>query len=265
MGTGSSKEHEAFDVAPASEVAALPHSNNQIKQAAKRLRNDRLDPPALISEDDRERLEQDRLIVNAYRRSFQTPLVKVRVGIRSFRDTLDSGLSIDSSRLKRYPRIIGKLVRNAPRMQITKMQDIGGVRLVVPDLAELRRFESHINQRWGSAIRDKDDYVTAPQSTGYRALHIIVERDSRQIEIQLRTVLQNRWAAAVEKTGLDIGHELKWGEGPDHVLEYFRLLSKALERTEHGVLIGSELATLLEDARHNADTAIVRLREEGTK
>jgi hypothetical protein len=74
-------------------------------------------------------------------------------------------------------------------------------------------------------IRDtRDD----PTETGYRALHVIVVRDGRRIEIQLRTPREHEWAVAVERTGTRLGYGLKEGEGPSDLLEYFRLASRGL-------------------------------------
>ncbi len=62
-----------------------------------------------------------------------------------------------------------------------------------------------------------------PAGSGYRAVHVIVIRDGRMIEIQLRDPQEHEWALAVERTGARLGIGLKEGEGPDDLKEYFRL------------------------------------------
>ena len=82
-----------------------------------------------------------------------------------------------------------------------------------------------ILERWPGA--HVDDYTTKPQATGYRAIHFVVLENWRRIEIQLRTPGQNRWADEVERWSDQLGHDLKNGEGPAELVEYFR---KAAER-----------------------------------
>lgn len=71
-------------------------------------------------------------------------------------------------------------------------------------------------------IVEEYDYVTEPKPSGYRAFHVVVERDSRLIEVQIRTALQHRWAVNVESIGPRVGYALKDGVGPEPLLEYFR-------------------------------------------
>ncbi|RJF41140.1 hypothetical protein D4740_09445 [Actinomyces sp. 2119] len=53
------------------------------------------------------------------------------------------------------------------------MQDIGGCRVVLgsDSLEELRRLESLVCERW--EVKDRDDYVSRPRESGYRAVHVI--------------------------------------------------------------------------------------------
>lgn len=82
-----------------------------------------------------------------------------------------------------------------------------------------------------------------PAESGYRALHVIVIRDERRIEIQLRTLSEHEWAVAVERTGIRLGIGLKEGEGPADLREYFRLAGQGL---------------YLESQRHDPDPAFQR-------
>src|SRR5699024_243159 len=79
--------------------------------------------------------------------------------------------------------------RTDPAM--ANMQDIGGCRAVVSSLDELRRVEGRVKKRRSPAR--VDDYIETPRLSGYRGVHIIVEYDSKQIEIQLRTEGMHEW------------------------------------------------------------------------
>ena len=71
-------------------------------------------------------------------------------------------------------------------------------------------------------IRDRRDEAA---ESGYRAVHVIVVRDGRMVEIQLRDPREHEWALAVERLGARLGIGLKEGEGPDDLREYFRIAS----------------------------------------
>lgn len=160
-------------------------------------------------------------LVSRFRAEFATPLTKVVMGMRSF--VKSEGLPVVvAQRLKRMPTMLDKLAR-IPTMKATRMQDIGGCRVIVPtgDLAAppalRRRME---RRRW--RLIEEYDYVANPKPSGYRALHLVVERDGRLIEVQIRTALQHRWAVTVESIGPRLGFALKDGVGPEPLLEYFR-------------------------------------------
>lgn len=168
-----------------------------------------------------------------FRRTFRSPLQKVTVGIRQFVQR-ESSAVIVGQRLKRVPTIIDKLVR-LQKMKVTRMEDIGGCRAILPGgkpeiEGVLRRMEKN---RW--TIKRFRDYIADPKETGYRAIHVVVQRDERPIEVQLRTPNQHRWAANVERAGAMIGFDLKDGVGPDDLVEFFRLLGDALAFQDEGL------------------------------
>jgi ppGpp synthetase/RelA/SpoT-type nucleotidyltranferase len=90
-------------------------------------------------------------------------------------------------------------------------------------------------QRGGARVR-----LTAPKATGYRAVHTVVRRDGRLIEIQLRTLGQHRWAESVERLGSRTGHNLKDGQGPEDLLEYLRESAYLMAMAEEGKPIDSD-------------------------
>lgn len=90
-----------------------------------------------------------------------------------------------------------------------------------------------IERNW--VIKHRKHYTLAePAASGYRALHVVVERDGRLIEIQLRTPGEHEWAEAVERTDKRLGLDLKSGHGPPVLLRYFRLAADGLAMIDAG-------------------------------
>ncbi len=165
----------------------------------------------------------------AFREAFQAPLNKTAVGLRSMVRSEWPALKVEDShipvvqRLKRREQILNKLIR-LPDTKLSNMGDIGGCRAVLQDRSQVDGVVRRIRKNWHvhGKVRDtRDD----PASSGYRALHVIVVRDGRRIEIQLRDPREHEWALAVERTGARLGIGLKEGEGPTDLKEYFRLAS----------------------------------------
>jgi len=181
-----------------------------------------------------------------YREAFSDPLKKVTVGLRQFvaRETTEV---IVAQRLKRMPQILSKLQR-FPTMRLSQMEDIGGCRAVLSGGAsEVAGVVRRIRRNW--SVIDTLDYVREPKPTGYRALHVIVERDGRMIEIQLRSPKQHEWAEAVERAAGRSGYALKDGDGPSELIEYFRQAAYALALEELGEAVDEGFDRRFENLR----------------
>lgn len=111
------------------------------------------------------------------------------------------------TRLKRRATIFNKLHR-FPQMQLGRMHDIAGCRVIFPDLASLNAFRSDLHRaRFAHTRRSVDEerwnYIDYPKEDGYRGIHDVYEYQSRSnqglpwkgllIEIQYRTLLQHAW------------------------------------------------------------------------
>jgi putative GTP pyrophosphokinase len=184
------------------------------------------------AEIDYEVAEAFQLVWN-FRRTFRSPLQKVTVGIRQFVQR-ESSAVIVGQRLKRVTTIIDKLAR-LENMKVTRMEDIGGCRAILPGgRAEIEGVLGRMaKNRW--EVRRLRDYIAEPKDTGYRAVHVVVQRDERPIEIQLRTPAQHMWAANVERAGAMLGFELKDGVGPEDLVRFFQLLGDALAFRDAGI------------------------------
>lgn len=171
------------------------------------------------------------VVILDYRGTYQSPLKKVTVGVRQFVQRESSEIIV-GQRLKRLPQILDKLSR-FESMRLTQMEDIGGCRAILPGGApEVHGVLRRIRKNWD--VVDIQDYVSNPKDTGYRAVHGVVLRDERMIEVQLRTPGQHEWAEAVERTAARTGFRLKDGRGPADLVEYFRRAAYAIALDERG-------------------------------
>ncbi len=137
-----------------------------------------------------------------------------------------------TQRLKRLDTLIGKLGRELGN--VTQMQDVGGVRAVLPSLRHVYVVRRRLLKSW-VIIRERD-YIAEPKSSGYRALHLIVRRMGFPIEVQLRTIAQNIWANQVEETGRQVGLDLKFGAGNEHLDSIFVAMGELIARFDRGEL-----------------------------
>lgn len=194
-------------------------------------------------------------VVTTYRSSFQAPLTKTAVGLRQFVQR-ESSEVIVAQRLKRLPTILDKLIR-MPKTNLARLEDIGGCRAVLPGgRHEVEGVLKRIRRNW-DVIRERD-YVEQPKSSGYRAVHVVVERDGRRLEIQLRTRGQQAWAEMVERMDGRRGTRLKDGEGPADVQRYLQLAGEGVDLAERGV----EPDTAFYQEFDLAQQAAVRFLEE---
>jgi GTP pyrophosphokinase len=146
---------------------------------------------------------------------------------------------IVAQRHKRRRTIFGKLERY-PRMQLSRMDDVAGCRLIFQDIASLYEFRDDLHRaRFKHRIKndnDKYDYINTPKNTGYRSVHDIYEYDVRSkegakyrgllIELQYRTIYQHAWATCVEVIGFITESQPKFEQGDTR---YRRVLSLASE------------------------------------
>jgi putative GTP pyrophosphokinase len=174
-----------------------------------------------------------------FRESFQLPLNKAVMGLRSMvcsecPELKQPGATVPvAQRLKRREQIVNKLIR-LDRMRLWMMGDIAGCRVVLPSREQVDGVLRRIRKNWDvhGKVRDRRD---DPAESGYRAVHVMVVRDGRMIEIQLRDPREHEWAVAVERTGVRLGIRLKEGEGPDDLREYFRLASDGIYMDAMGI------------------------------
>lgn len=146
--------------------------------------------------------------------------------LKNFRDRLSNKVSKNvavGGRLKTRNTIIAKLQRRYSSMDLTRMHDIAGVRLVFENNNALNNFRnSFINEPDYSNYErcnptDKYDYIKTPNlDTGYRCIHDIYREKTDEplkthIEIQYRTTVQQAWASTLEIWDTAFNDETKFG------------------------------------------------------
>lgn len=142
-------------------------------------------------------------------------------------------------RHKRKTTIFDKLTR-LPGMQLARMDDVAGCRLIFRSIKDLNEFRSGFhNARFSHKLRnepDKYDYLKRPKETGYRGIHDVYEYDVNSepgkdlaglyIEVQYRTLVQHAWATAVEVIGFITQSQPKLQRGDTR---YERAMASASE------------------------------------
>ena len=224
-------------------------SKSQINKAGRLLRDaadERIEPTP-------EQVQQAIDIVTEFRNVHGYPMTKIRLGLTSMMRTeaIDAALT---QRHKRVPRIIRKLQR-FHTTTLAGLEDIGGCRAVVPGPREAEALGRRIRRNWSQAFtREPRDYVENPKDIGYRAVHFVVVRDERAVEVQVRTRVQQQWAEAIE--ALDARRadlNLKDGDGPPDIIEYFATAGEVLYLQERDLALPVDL---VERMRHAQEAVI---------
>ncbi len=154
-----------------------------------------------------------------------------------------------AQRLKRKPQILRKLRRFSVRL--SQLQDIAGCRVIVRDNLQVEQVHRYLVKELGATsdvrIQRTSDYrERGRDTTGYRALHLILERDGCCIEVQIRSRIQHFWSENIERTSVIYGHLLKEGDGDELVIRYFQKLSDTFYEYECGRSPGSEMLLEIE-------------------
>ena len=129
-------------------------------------------------------------------------------------------------------------------MQLARMDDVAGCRLIFRSIKDLHAFRSKFHKaRFNHKLRnepDKYDYLKHPKKTGYRGIHDVYEYDVKSdagkalaglyIEIQYRTLVQHAWATAVEVIGFITQSQPKFQRGDTRYERAMALASELLAR-----------------------------------
>ncbi|NUM56766.1 MAG: hypothetical protein HUU46_24320 [Candidatus Hydrogenedentes bacterium] len=166
-------------------------SKTQIDKLGERIKSE------TISEDDLRMLDQ-------YRRSFADAHNHVISVIRG-------GLKLEpTGRLAKSTSSIREKLRRES-IRLSQIQDIAGCRIVVPNLSAQDELVARLRNVFPQcSVIDRRE----KPSHGYRAVHVVVHALERHAEVQVRTVLQHKWAETSEKASDVIDPGIKYGSGP---------------------------------------------------
>lgn len=182
-------------------------------------------------------------ILNNWRSSHAYPLQVITSNLRR-----NNRNAIVVQRLKRLDSIAGKL-KKFPDMSLYRMQDLGGCRVILPDINSVyKSIEQYKSSRIRHILKRENDYIMNPKVSGYRSYHLVYQFHSDKkseynnhmlIEIQFRTDLQHIWATAVETMGIYTKTALKSSIGDADTLRFFSLVSSIFAYREGTPLVPS--------------------------
>lgn len=182
----------------------------------------------------------DLLVVEEWRAAHRAVLNTFQAVLRN--RTRGTKVSV-AQRHKRKMTIFDKLNR-LPGMQLVRMDDVAGCRLIFRSIKDLNAFRAKFHKaKFNHKLRndpDKYDYIKSPKQTGYRGIHDVYEYNVNSeagkalaglyIEIQYRTLVQHAWATAVEVIGFITQSQPKFQRGDNRYERGMALASELLAR-----------------------------------
>ena len=184
--------------------------------------------------------QEDLAVVEEWRAAHRAILNTFQAILRN--RTRNTDITV-AQRHKRKRTISDKLQR-LPGMQLSRMDDVAGCRLIFSSIRELHEFRSQFHAAHFDHVRrndlDKYDYIKHPKVTGYRGIHDVYEYNVRSnvgkglaglyVEIQYRTLVQHAWATAVELIGFVTESQPKFQQGDRRYENAMALASEILAR-----------------------------------
>ncbi len=184
--------------------------------------------------------EEDLQVIDTWRAAHSSVLNTFQAILRN--RTRRTEITV-AQRHKRKRTIFEKLLR-LPNMELARMDDIAGCRLIFSSKEELYAFRETFHKARFRHHRknevDKYDYIKKPKITGYRGIHDVYEYDVNSeagrtyrgllVELQYRTTVQHAWATAVEVIGFITESQPKYQKGDERYEKAMALASEILAR-----------------------------------
>ncbi|HEX7165792.1 MAG TPA: hypothetical protein VF230_02310 [Acidimicrobiales bacterium] len=176
-----------------------------------------------------------------------------------------------TTRLKTRGTLIDKLRRQST-IRLTAVQDIAGARVVC---GMTREEQDAVVARLVDEFSEARvvDRRVSP-TFGCRAVHVIPRVDGCNVEIQVRTGLQNGWAQRMEAIADRVGRGIRYGEDPDdpyglwtidppvrnaELVTLARHISELIDAHERGTVAADAVRALLGDVATRAGMRPVRV------
>lgn len=144
-----------------------------------------------------------------------------------------------SSRVKSAGSLVGKMARkNVPPDPVAiraSITDIAGIRITCAFIEDAYRVLETLVSQDDVRVIEVKDYIANPKPNGYKSLHAIIEIPvflstgpvQVPVELQIRTVAQDFWAALEHKIFYKYD-----GEVPDHLAESLSDAASIAERLD---------------------------------
>lgn len=188
---------------------------------------------------------EDLAVINIWREAHRAVLNTFQAILRTRARGKDI---IVAQRHKRKMTIFDKLLR-FPKMELARMDDVAGCRLIFKNIAELNDFREKLHKAKFNHKRrneaDKYNYILNPKGTGYRGIHDIYEYNVNSehgkdykglfIELQYRTFPQHAWATCVEVVGFITESQPKFQQGDTRYEHVMALASEIIARYCEGL------------------------------
>ena len=215
----------------------MKYSNSKISKAGK----------TILSSTDKEEYSKAVEVINDWRSLHLPALDELKSVIESLLLSKRIRIYSVSRRLKRFSSIQNKLDRN-PESKLGTLQDVGGLRVVVPTMSVLNKALTIITENIPEHFeftKEPVSYIDNPKKiSGYRSVHFVYkfhsdnkDIDGAKIELQLRTKLQHSWAMAVETAELITNSALKASQGEKEWMEFFKIVSSLFAIKEHSPIL----------------------------
>lgn len=221
----------------------VQYTKHEINEAGKKIVD-----PTLTASDRRKYLD----VIDNWRAAHAYPMHTFAVNLKKQVEDIDG--AIVAQRLKRLDTICGKLER-FPDMELFRMQDLAGCRVIVPTIKNVYSVKGRLeNSRIRHEPKTPKDYIATPNpKTGYRGVHLIYKYKSDKnsdyngmlVEIQIRTRLQHLWATAVEMVGYFTENGLKFNQGSEDWILYFKYISELFAIEEETSLITNDYISII--------------------
>lgn len=206
------------------------HSRKRVKKAGDNIRDDKA-------------TDEDYKVLDNWRASHAHVLNTFQANLRG--RTRKTNFLV-GERLKRRVTIIDKLRNRQRDMNLARMNDIAGCRIILPDTESLLKFREQIvsigRAKHVRITEDQDqyNYIERPKESGYRGIHDVYKYransknaqdwDNLRIEIQYRTSIQHAWSTAVETADLLTKSRVKFSDADSDYENFFRAASEILSR-----------------------------------
>ena len=123
-------------------------------------------------------LEASMDVLSQWRQMHDQPVRVLESPVKKRIGELELRGAVTALRFKRTPSIVKKLIR-FPNMQLDRMQDIGGIRVILANAGDLRRLHAAMTgRRCRHAAPAPKDCIENPKADGCRGIHQVFRYNS---------------------------------------------------------------------------------------